>query len=274
MHIAGWQQFRGPLVAFAVALGLAAAGRLPRTGLLAVAAGGAGVLAGWYTITGRLWILGPPVSVDELTALAAVALLFGLFCTWRGPGLLSSIGVLLAALAAGWILSGAPSHQAALRATWPIGLGVTIAVLLFVCLVSVRALEPMCLALAGLTLAAALDVVGAPANWTQLALVPGLAALAMLVLPPMSGLVAVPVAIDIAALGCLAVIAMGRLGRLAFAPVDAAALSPLLAVCLLPHTTAGLRSTGRAAPLAGCLLAGSIAVGCVWLTHFVLRRYY
>ena len=85
-HIAHWQQYRGPLIGFAVALGLALAGRFLRVGLLAAAAGGAGVLAGWYAITGRLWVVGPPVSVDALTALAAVALLFGLLCAWRGPG--------------------------------------------------------------------------------------------------------------------------------------------------------------------------------------------
>ena len=55
--IAEWQQFHGPLVAFAVALGLALAGRFLRVGLLAAAAGGAGVVVGWYVITGRLWMI-------------------------------------------------------------------------------------------------------------------------------------------------------------------------------------------------------------------------
>ena len=80
--------------------------------------------------------------------------------------------MLLAALAAGWLLSGAPRHLAALRASWPIGLGVALAVLLFACDPGRQALDPLRLALAGLTLAAALHVAGAPPVWTQLALVP------------------------------------------------------------------------------------------------------
>ena len=148
--------------------------------------------------------------MDELTGLAAVALLIGLLCAWLGPGRLAWIGMLLAALAAGWLLSGAPRHPAALRASWPIGLGVAVAVLLFARALAGRALDPLRLALAGLTLAAALHVAGAPPIWTQLALVPGLAALAMFALPPMPGLAALPVAVDVAALGCLAVISLGR----------------------------------------------------------------
>ena len=40
-------------------------------------------------------------------------------------------------------------------------------------------------------------------SWVQLALVPGLVALAMFALPPMPGLAALAVAVDVAALGCL-----------------------------------------------------------------------
>ena len=180
--------------------------------------------------------------------------------------------MLLAALTAGWLLSGAPRHLAALRASWPIGLGVALAVLLFARTLADQALDPLRLALAGLTLAAALHVAGTPPIWTQLALVPGLAALAMFALPPMPGQAALPVAVDVAALGCLAVINLGRMPRLGFAPVDAAALSPLLAVWLQPRTAERLSRFGRAAPLFGCLLAGAIAIGCVWLARQVLNR--
>ena len=97
-HLAQWQQFHGPLIAFAVALGLALAGRFLRVGLLAAAAGGGGVVAGWYAVTGRLWVLSTMVSVDVLTGLAAIVLLIGLLCAWLGPGRLAWIGMLLAAL--------------------------------------------------------------------------------------------------------------------------------------------------------------------------------
>jgi hypothetical protein len=106
----------------------------------------------------------------------------------------------------------------------------------------------------------------------QLALVPGLAGLAMLALPAMEGLAALPVAVDVGCLGCLSVIALGRLPRLGFGAADAAALSPLLAIWLMPHASERLRAAGRAAPLAGALLAGGIAVGCVWLALLVLHR--
>jgi hypothetical protein len=268
IHIADWQHFHGPLIAFGVALGLAVLGRFLRAGLVAAAAGSVGVLAGWFVLTGRFWAIPPPVSVDTLTGLALAALLIGLLCAWRGQERLASVGMLVAALAAGWLLAGVPRHLAALRASWPIGLAVALAALVFT-----RALaEPTRLALAGLTLAAALHVAGTPPIWTQLALVPGLAALALFALATAPGLVALPVAVDIAGLASLSVIVMGRLPRLGFAPVDAAALSPLLAVWLLPRAEERLRRIGRAAPLAGGLLAGVIAVGCVWAVRQLLRH--
>jgi hypothetical protein len=129
-HLAQWQQFHGPLIAFAVALGIAVAGRFLRVELLAAAAGGAGVVAGWYAVTGRLWALSTTASVDALTGLAAIVLLIGILCAWLGPGRLAWIGMLLAALAAGWLLPARRSFGA-LRASWPIGLGVALAVLVF-----------------------------------------------------------------------------------------------------------------------------------------------
>jgi hypothetical protein len=268
IHIADWQHFHGPLIAFGVALGLAVLGRFLRAGLVAAAAGGVGVLAGWFVLTGRLWAVPPPVSLDALTGLAAATLLIGLLCTWRGHERLTAVGMLAAAMIAGWLMAGAPRHLAALRGSWPIGLGVALAAFVFA-----RALtDPTRLALAGLTLAAALHIAGTPPIWTQLALVPGLAALAMFALTAAAGVVALPVAVDVAGLASLSVIALGRLPRLGFAPVDAAALSPLLAVWLLPRAEERLRRIGRAAPLAGGLLAGVIAVGCVWVVRQLLRH--
>jgi hypothetical protein len=271
-HLPPWEPYHAPLIAFAVALGLAVAGRFLRASLLAAAAGGAGVVAGWYAATGRLWTIAPTASVEELTGLAAITLLIGVLCAWRDLGRLTWIGGLIAALVAGWLLSGAPRHLAALRADWPIGLGVVIAVLVFAQVLAGKTLEPLRLALGALTFAAGLHLVGVPPLWTQLALVPAAAALAMLALPPTPGLAALPVAADIAVLGCLAVIAMGRLSRPGFGAIDAAALSPLLAVWLLPVVTARLRLAGRMAPLAGCLLSAAIAVGCVWLARQFLHR--
>jgi hypothetical protein len=269
-HLAQWQQLHGPLIAFAVALGLALAGRFLRVELLAAAAGGVGVVAGWYAVTGRLWALSTTASVDALTGLAAIVLLIGILCTWLGPGRLAWIGMLLAALATGWLLSGGPLHSGALRASWPIGLGVALAVLVFTWALAGQTLDRLRLAMAGLTLAAALHVAGTPPIWTQLALVPGLAAFVRPAADARQA--ALPVAVDIAALGCLAVVNLGRMPRLGFAPVDAAALSPLLAIWLQPRTAERLSRFGRAAPLFGCLLAGAIAVGCVWLARKAVNR--
>jgi hypothetical protein len=265
--IAEWHQFHGPLLAFVVTLGFAVAARFLRVALLAAAAGGAGVIAGWYGVTGHLWMMPPLVSVNVLAELAAIALLIGLLCSWFGRGGRGLIAMLLAAIVVGWVLSGAPRHQAELRADWPIALGTIVAILLFARLLTDRAADPMRLALAGLTLAAALHVAGTPAVWVQLALVPGVAALAMFALPPAPGLTTLPVAVAVAALSCLVVIVLGRMPRVGFSPADAAALSPLPAIWLLPHTTERLRLARRAAPLAGCLLAGAIAVGCTWLAR-------
>jgi hypothetical protein len=271
-HVAQWQQFHGPLIAFAVALVLGLAGRFLRVGLLAAAAGGAGVVAGWYAITGRLWAPQPQPSVDKLTGIAAVALLIGLLCHWLGPGRRAWIGVLFAALVAGWMLVGTPHDQAALRASWPIGLGAALATLLFAHSLTVKAPGPLRLALAGLTLATALHVAGAPPSWIQLALVPGLAALAMFALPAMPGPATLAVAVDVGVLACLGAIALGRLPRLGFAAIDAAALSPLLAIWLQPRTAERLGRLGRAAPIVGAVVAGALAVGCVWLARQALNR--
>ena len=270
-HLSLLQLYRGPLIALAVALGLVATGRFLRVGWLSASAPGVGVLAGWYTITGRIWMGAAAVSIAQLTGIAAIAAIIGLFCVWRGPGRVASVCSLLAALFVGWLLAGEPRRELALRSDLLIGLSVTVVVLLFVRTVANREMEPLRLALAGLTLAAAFHIVGAPVIWTQLALVTGVAALSLFALPPMPGLVALPVAVDTAALGCLAVVLDGRLPRLGFGPMDAAALSPLLAVWLPSRMADRLRFAGRAAPLAGCLLAGAFAIGCVWLTRYVLH---
>ena len=264
--------FRGPLIGFATALALALVGRFLRIPLLAVAAGGAGVVAGWYAITGALWVMPPPVTVDVLTGMSAAALIIGLVAVRLGPASGSMAGMLVAGVLAGWWLSGAPRHLGALHAIWPIALGVALATILFVRAVAIGESQTLRLALAGLTMAASLHVVGVQSEWVQLALVPGVAALAMLASPPMPGIGGLPVALDIVAIGSMAVLTLGRLPRLGFGVVDLAVLSPLLALWLAPPTAARVRFAGRAAPLVAGVVAVAIAVGVVWGGRRLLGR--
>lgn len=267
-----WHPFRGPLVGFATALALALLGRILRIQLLAVAAGGAGVIAGWYAITGALWVMPPPVTVDVLTGIAGGALIIGLVAARLAPASGTMAGLLVAGVLAGWWLSGAPRHLGAVHASWPIALGVGVATILFIRVVATGESQPLRLALAGLTMAASLHVAGVASEWVQLALVPGVAAIAMLVAPPMPGIGVLPVAVDIAAIGSIAVLTLGRLPRLGFGVVDLAVLSPLLALWLSPHTVARVRFAGRAAPLVSSVVAGAIAVGVVWGGRRLLGR--
>jgi hypothetical protein len=264
--------FRGPLIGIATALVLALLGRILRIQLLAVAAGGAGVIAGWYAITGALWVMPPPVTMDVLTGIAAAALVIGLVAVRLGPGPGAMAGLLFAGVLAGWWLAGAPRHLAAVHASWPIAVGVGVATILFIRVVATGESQPLRLALCGLTMAASLHVVGVSPEWVQLALVPGVTALALLVSPPMSGIGVLPVALDIVAVGSMAVLTLGRAPRLAFGVVDLAVLSPLLALWLAPHTAARVRFGGRAAPLVASVVAGAIAVGLVWGGRRLLSR--
>jgi hypothetical protein len=268
IHSVQWQPFHAPLIAFAVAIALACAGRFLRIALLAAAAGGGGALAGWFAITGRLRLALPVVSLDELATLAAAALLIGLVFAWQGAGRFAWLAGPVAALVTAWLLIGAPLRLSALRTEWPIALGVVVAVLVFVRVLG-KSPDPLRLGLAGCTLAAASHVAGAPLVWTQLALVPGLAGLAMFAAPSLPSAAALPIAIDIAGLGCLAAIDLGRMRRFGFSAVDAAAMSPLLAVLLQPRTTERMSRLGGLASPTGALLAGAIAVGCVWIVRLV-----
>lgn len=267
MHLAFVQRFHGPLIAFAVAMSLIAGGRFLRLGLLTAAAGGAGVIAGWFAITCQPWTTLPRASMDDLTALAAIAVLIAVHCAWMGSGRHEWIGMLIAAVACAWMLSGAPRSLVALRSSWPIALGVAAAILLSIRALAAGGPDPLRLSLSGLTLAAAMCVAGNPPIWTQLALVPGVAALAMFALPQTPTAAALPIAVDVAAAGSLAALSTGRLPRLGFALADAAVLSPLLAIWLQPRTVERMHTMGPMAPLAGSLLAGAIAVGCVWLAR-------
>lgn len=271
-HLAVPQHLQAPLIACAVALGLALMARFLRANVLATAAGGAAVIAGWFLLTGVLRVDRAGPSIEELPAFALIALLVGLICGWLGTNRLAWLAPLLPAVAAAWLFSGAPSHLTALRSNWPIDLGVAAVVWVFTRTYAPAALDPARLAMGGLTLAAALSVAEAPGIWTHLALVPGLAGLALLAVPQGSGSAGLPVAADIGAAACLAALTHGRLSRLGFAPIDAAAVSPLLAAWVQPRAAQRLHKLGRVATAAGALLAGLIAVGCVWLVRQAIGR--
>jgi hypothetical protein len=267
-----WQRFHAPLVTFGVTLALALVARFLRSGLLAVAAGGLGLAAGWYSLTGRLWPVPAAHSVEQLGALAMISLVIVLLSDRLGSARWPWLGTMLAAAAAAWLLAGAPRHLAGVRAEWPIGLVAAVSALLFARLLAGGTPDLPRLALAGLTLAAGLQVAGAAPFWTQLALVPAAAALGLFGSLPIPGIAVLPLAIGTAALGCLVAMNLGRLARLGLGPADAAALSPLLAILLQPKAAARCQRLGRAATLAGCVLAGAVAVACVWLTRQALAR--
>jgi hypothetical protein len=264
--------YRGLLIGFAVALGLAFAARFMRSGWLAAAAGGAGVAAGWYAISGRFWVSSPRASVDHLTVVAVVALAIVVPCVWLGRNRGALAGLILAAAFTGWWLCGAPRNQADLLQAWPVGLGVGIAVLLYARGLASDRPDPLRLGLTGLTMAASFHLVMLPPTWVQLALVPALAALALVALPAAPGLAALPIATDIAAVGSLAVIEYGRLPHLRAGPVDIAAAAPLLALWVAPRLTGRFRFAGRAATTSASVLAAMIAIGTVWIAMRVLER--
>ena len=269
-------EFHGPLIGFAVALGLALAARFMRSGWLAAAAGGAGVVAGWYALGGRLWLTYARPSADHLAFAAAVALVVAVLCALfggrlgRGRG--AVLAVLLTALFIGWWLSGAPRTEEALLQAWPVGLGAAAAVALYARVLAAGTPDPLRLALGGLAMAAGFHVVMLPAIWVQLALVPALAALALFALPIAPALAGLPIAADIAAVAGLAVIDFGRLPRLRLGAVDVAALAPLLALWLAPRLTGRLGVSGRAASVGASVLAVLLATGAAWLAMRTLGR--
>ena len=216
---------RAPLIGFAVALGLALAARLLRVGWLPVFAAGTGVLAGWYAALGGIWITAPHGLPERLPLLAVGAVLIG-FATLRLAPRRGWLGLLLAALASGWWLAGAPRSHAALLAAWPAALGVAAAVLLAGRAVLAQrprraALDEARLELDDDALAAALHLAAAPALWTTLALVAGFAGLPLAALPGMAGLVLLPLATDIAATAAAADLTAGRLPRGGVSAIDA-----------------------------------------------------
>jgi hypothetical protein len=260
--LAIWQEFHGPLVAFAVSLGLALVARFARSPLAGSVAGGAAVAVGWAVTTAVPWVLMPRPLADRLPLLAVgvlvLAVAAGRFAGRRGIWPPSVV----VALASGWWLAGAPHTHPALLAAWPLGLGVAVAVVAVAWLSG--GTDPLQPVLASVVLAAALHVVAAPWLWVLLALVPGAAALPLLAAPGLSAMALLPLAADVAASGAGVVITAGRLARGGFTAVDAAALSPLLALWLAPRIGARLGAARRLGPLLGAIIAGALSVAVAW----------
>lgn len=265
------QEFRGPLIAFGVALVLALAGRMMRWPVAASAAGGLGVAAGWFSMSLAPFSLEPRLLADRLFVLGlgftVVSLLAGRIAGSRAVAL----ALLVSALGCGWWLAGGPRSRADLLIVWPIALGLAAAVAATWLLISRGREEPLGAALAGCALAACLHVAGAPWVWVLLALAPGLASLGALAAPRLVGLGVLPLVADAAAAAGAAVLAAGRLTRGHVGPVDVAALAPLAALWLAPRATGTLRGFGRAAPVLGAAIGFAVALAIAWAARRWLR---
>ena len=257
-------EFRSPLLAFALALVLALGGRWMKSAMLCAAATGVGIAAGWYLMAGNPFTLNPRLPVDRLVpvALAALAILLlaARFAATKGiwPPLI------LTALLTGWWLAGGPRNQPDAIAAWPIVASAAATVLIAGWIAGRPGADPLRPAMAGAVLAASLYIAAAPWVWVLLALVPAAAALPMLFAPRMLNLVLLPPLTAIAATAVLAVLNLGRLPKGAFKLADAAALSPLLALILLTPIATRLRFAGQLGPFLAAMLSGGIAVAAIW----------
>jgi hypothetical protein len=266
------RDFHAPLIALAAALVLALAGRFLRAGWLAAAAGGAGVAAGWYLLAPHPFAFPPRPLIERLPLLAAAVLLVALAALRLTPTRRAGVWVVLLALACGWWLAGAPLTRSEALAVWPVALGVAAAVGVTGWLGALRQADPLRPLLAAATLAGALHVAGAPAAWTNLALVPAAAALGLLAAPRLPGLALLPPAVDVGALAAVAALALGRIRSGGLRAIDVAALAPVVALLVAGALTPRLRGTGRLAPVLGCVLAGAIAVGLAWVAPRLIGR--
>jgi hypothetical protein len=265
------QEFRGPLIAFGVALVLAVAGRVMRWPLAAAAAGGLGVAAGWYSMSLAPFSLEPRLLADRLfvigLGITVVSLVAGRIAGSRAVVL----ALLVSALGCGWWLAGGPRSRADFLFVWPVALSLAAAVIVTWLLIR-RGMEgPFGTALAGCALAACLHIAGAPWVWVLLALVPGLASLGAVAAPRLAGLGVLPLAADAAAAAGAAVLAAGRLTRGHVGPVDVAALAPLAALWLAPRATRALRGFGQAAPVLGAIIGFAVALAIAWMARRWLR---
>ncbi|MBV9782301.1 MAG: hypothetical protein JO264_00635 [Acidisphaera sp.] len=242
---AGLEAWRAPLIAAAVALAAALAGRLLRVAALGFAAGGLGMLAGWVAEAGLS--LHPRALPGRLPAVALVALAFAFLLERLGRA--RQAGFFLVVLLGAWWLGGAPQTRAA---AWHEAADMVVAAAWIAASawLLVQADLPA-LAASSLALWAALQAIGVGV-WALLAIVPGAAALGAAAAPERPS---VPPALGIGAAAAAAVIAAGRLPHAGLGPVDIACLAPLLTAWLAGRLVPRFRKLRGGAEAAGALLA-------------------
>jgi hypothetical protein len=250
-----WRPF-GVALAVALAGRVAGLARLPQgAGLVAAGA----VLAGWVVQDWPLLATWPPPPIARLVGLAVLVLVEGRVPESRGRrGGKAPIWLLpVFAACAAWWMRGAPMDGAGIVNCMPVFLGLCAALPL------ARRLARGdsgwgCVAVAS-ALAGGLLVTGAAPHWARAALVPGLAALALIGLPAAAS--ALAGAITVAAATALVASDRGRL-----VPVDVACVIPLLAWVLVPR----FKRAGRHAPPMPAVLAAAICVALAWAARRVL----
>lgn len=258
--IESFRPYHGAALAFVAALAAALAARALRRPLLAGAAAGIGVLAGWWFSFGLL--TATPRQLPErlpllLLVLVLLAPLLGLAARrWRW---LLLPGVVLGAFWTGWWMAGAPRVLPDLaRAAWVLG-GVAAATLLL----ALRSGPAWAPPVAAGALLAGLAGASLPGPYLVLGAALLAAACGAAAVPDGRGagattLAALPVGGALAGLGVIPLLSRG-------APADwAAASAPLVA--LLVGAPLGGRLLGRAGAALGAILVGGslAAVAFLW----------
>jgi hypothetical protein len=249
--------WHGALLGFAVALGVALGGARLGRPLLGAAAGGFGVLAGWWLSFGLL--TATPRQLPERLPLLMLGLLVLLplaLAARRWPGLRWPLA-LPGALWAGWWMGGAPRILPDLERAAPVLVGVGLATLLLAGRGGPRWAMPV----AAAALLAGLAVAAQPGPQPMLAAALAAAALAVSLVPAGRGALAAPAAALPLAGGMAALAAIPLLARGAAADWAAAA-APLVALLIGP--VLGARLHRRFGAPIGAALAGAAAVLAAW----------
>lgn len=252
-------EWRGFVIAAAVALLVAAVGRVLKRPRLAAAAAGIGLVAGFVAVSGVI-SASPRQLAERLPALGILALMAGLVAAVPRRGFRAA-GLVLGVALGAWWMAGAPLHPAdAVRAA-----PVALALLLAMGVVVWRGGEVPGAAVAWAGLAAAL--IGAAARGPQPAYaLAGLGAVlgAALLRGGMGPLARVPVAIGLVGVAAVPLVARA-------APADvAAAVAPGLALLAGPRAA---RRLGRwLPPGVAAWIGAALAAAPAVLAAFLLAR--